>query len=102
MQIDNSKELFDARPENFYEQGHIPQAKNVSYKRLYRPEDNSLKTKEEIHAVFQECGIDLSKPVIASCGSGMTATAVLAAIEHYNIKDDVKFYDGSWTEYSAK
>jgi len=48
---------------------------------MFRAEDNTIKSKEEIKAAFEEAGVDLSQEIIASCNSGMTATVIMAAIE---------------------
>lgn len=79
--------------------GHIPGSLNVPYKALYNP-DGTFKDKAALRAVFEEAGVDLSRPVVTTCGSGMTACAVAFAL-HLLSKDDVALYDGSWSEWGA-
>jgi thiosulfate/3-mercaptopyruvate sulfurtransferase len=77
--------------------GHIPGARNVPYSSLFAP-DGTWKTPDAIKAAFEAAGVDLSRPVISSCGSGMTANVVIFAL-HLIGKDDVSLYDGSWSEW---
>ena len=79
--------------------GHIPGARNVYYASLFRP-DGTWKSPADIRAVFEAAGVDLARPLIASCGSGMTANVLIFAA-HLIGKDDVALYDGSWTEWGA-
>lgn len=79
--------------------GHIPGAKNVHYASLLNP-DKTFRSKEEVRQAFIDAGIDLRRPVITSCGSGVTAailTLGLAIIGH----GDNALYDGSWAEWGA-
>jgi len=77
--------------------GHIPSSRNVFFGDLINA-DGTMKTKAEIHAVMEAAGADLSKPVITSCGSGVTAAILCLALERIG-KTDHALYDGSWSEW---
>ena len=77
--------------------GHIPSSRNVFFGDLINA-DGTMKTKAEIHAVMDTAGADLSKPVITSCGSGVTAAILCLALERIG-KTDHALYDGSWSEW---
>jgi thiosulfate/3-mercaptopyruvate sulfurtransferase len=79
--------------------GHIPGAKNLPQGELFNP-DNSWKRGEALQAAFEAAGVDLSKPMITSCGSGVTAAVLLFGAQLLG-KEDVKLYDGSWSEWGA-
>lgn len=79
--------------------GHIPGSLNVYYKDLLH-EDATMKSPEECRAVFEAAGADLSKPVITTCGSGVTAAILSLALQRMG-KTDHSLYDGSWTEWGA-
>lgn len=79
--------------------GHIPGARNVPYASLFAP-DGTWKKPDDLRAAFDAAGIDLDRPVISSCGSGMTANVLIFAL-HLLGKDDVALYDGSWSEWGA-
>ncbi|NML92536.1 3-mercaptopyruvate sulfurtransferase [Novosphingobium olei] len=79
--------------------GHIPGARNVPYASLFAP-DGTWKKPEALRAAFDAAGIDMDRPVISSCGSGMTANVLIFAL-HLLGKEDVSLYDGSWSEWGA-
>lgn len=77
--------------------GHIPGSRNIPSASLFNP-DNSMKTGEELRRLFVEAGTDFSRPIITTCGSGVTAAILLAGLELLG-KTDVTLYDGSWSEW---
>ena len=79
--------------------GHIPGSRNVPFTELLNA-DRTLKSPDELRTVFQEAGVDLSKPAITTCGSGVTAAVLSLAMERFG-KTDHALYDGSWTEWGA-
>jgi thiosulfate/3-mercaptopyruvate sulfurtransferase len=79
--------------------GHMPGARNVHYASLLNP-DGTLKSPGEITGVFQAAGIDLSTPVVTSCGSGITAAILSLGLTLIGAKDHA-LYDGSWTEWGG-
>lgn len=79
--------------------GHIPNARNVFYRDVLNP-DNTMKSPEVLAEVFRKAGVDLTKPAILSCGSGVTACILALAMERIG-KTDHAIYDGSWSEWGT-
>jgi thiosulfate/3-mercaptopyruvate sulfurtransferase len=113
--VDNLKskaeQILDARPAGRFtgsepepraglRGGHMPGARNLPHSTLFN-EDGTWKRGDELRAAFTQAGIDLDRPVVTTCGSGVTA-AVLAFGMHLLGKKDVGLYDGSWAEYGSR
>jgi len=79
--------------------GHIPGAVNVPWNDLV--ENGSLKTTDELNEIFTRQGVSFDKPIIASCGSGVTAAVVVLALTTLGV-NGVSLYDGSWSEWGAR
>jgi thiosulfate/3-mercaptopyruvate sulfurtransferase len=89
----------EAEPRAGVRAGHMPGARNVHYASLLKP-DATLKSPVEIAATFAAAGIDPMKPVITSCGSGVTAAILTLALTQIGAKNHA-LYDGSWTEWGG-
>lgn len=107
---EGTAQLIDARPANRFNgevdeprpglhRGHIPGSLNVPWSELVV--DGQLKPVAELEAIFKRQGVDLSKPIVASCGSGVTAVVAILALTALGIKE-VKLYDGSWSEWGSR
>ena len=79
--------------------GHMPGAFNVHYASLL-DSNGTLKSTAALRSVFESAGLDLARPIITSCGSGVTAAMLSLALEEIGIKNH-SLYDGSWTEWGA-
>ncbi|QUL36523.1 sulfurtransferase [Erythrobacter sp. JK5] len=105
-----SEQLIDARgadrvfgtgidPVHGGQNGRIPGCLNLPFGALYQA-DGTFRSPGELRAAFVASGLDLDRPVVTTCGSGVTAAVLLFAL-HLLGKDDVALYDGSWVEWSA-
>ena len=79
--------------------GHMPGSLNVPYSRLV--ENGRLLPRERIQAAFVEAGVDLDKPIITTCGSGLTAAILTLALESIG-REPKGLYDGSWAEWGSR
>ncbi len=77
--------------------GHIPGSRNVHYASLL-DSDGTMKDTAALREVFAFAGVDLAKPVITTCGSGVTAAILSLALERMGHRDHA-LYDGSWAEW---
>lgn len=106
----NQAEIIDARaaerfrgdapePRQGLRAGHIPNSKNVPFTTLLN-EDKTMKSPLELASIFEAAGVDLDRPIITSCGSGVTAAVLSLALEIIGHRDHA-LYDGSWTEWGS-
>jgi thiosulfate/3-mercaptopyruvate sulfurtransferase len=77
--------------------GHIPGSLNLPFNQLLRP-DGTFLPAEQLRAKFAAAGIDPKKPVVTSCGSGITASVLALGLDLIGHRD-VAVYDGSWAEW---
>lgn len=101
-------EILDARPAKRFRgeadeprpglrQGHIPGSKSVPFTELLNG-DGTMKDEATLRKIFEDSGVELTKPVITSCGSGVTAAIINLALERVGHRDH-SLYDGSWAEW---
>ncbi|AKI00453.1 rhodanese-related sulfurtransferase [Hoeflea sp. IMCC20628] len=79
--------------------GHMPGARNVPFNAL--SEGGKLKSLNELRMVFESSGLDLQKPVVTTCGSGVTAAVITLALQSLGHRDNT-LYDGSWSEWGGR
>lgn len=91
----------DPEPRPGLRGGHMPGALNVPYTSLLDPETKTFLPAEELARVFRRAGVDLRRPIVTSCGSGVTACVVALGLYLLG-RDDVAVYDGSWTEWGGR
>jgi thiosulfate/3-mercaptopyruvate sulfurtransferase len=77
--------------------GHIPGSRNVPFNTLLNP-DGTMKDAPALRMAFEEAGVDLAKPAITTCGSGITAAILSLALERLGHRNHA-LYDGSWAEW---
>jgi len=80
--------------------GHIPGSLSLPYERLYA-KDGALLGPDDLRRAFEAAGVDLDRPVVTTCGSGITASVLALGLSLLG-RDRVAVYDGSWTEWGGR
>jgi thiosulfate/3-mercaptopyruvate sulfurtransferase len=108
--LDSRKEqLIDARAANRFEgsvpepragirSGHIPASRNLPYNLLFDAATGTMKPLEELREAFTGTGLDLEKPIVTTCGSGVSAAVLTLALYRLGVRGSA-LYDGSWSEW---
>jgi thiosulfate/3-mercaptopyruvate sulfurtransferase len=108
--LDSRKEqLIDARAANRFEgsvpepragirSGHIPASRNLPYNLLFDAATGAMKPLEELRQAFTGTGLDLDKPIVTTCGSGVSAAVLTLALYRLGVRGSA-LYDGSWSEW---
>jgi thiosulfate/3-mercaptopyruvate sulfurtransferase len=105
----HTEQLVDARPQPRFEgtvaepwpgrrSGHIPGSRNVPYAGLFDAATGAMKPLEELRQAFSGAGVDLSRPIVTTCGSGVSALVVTLALYRLGVRGSA-LYDGSWAEW---
>ncbi len=89
----------EPEPRDGIPSGHMPGALNLPYVELVGP-DGTMLPSDQVRVRLAEAGVRLDRPIIATCGSGVSACTLLLALERLGHRDHALF-DGSWTEWTS-
>jgi thiosulfate/3-mercaptopyruvate sulfurtransferase len=103
------EQVIDARPRPRFEgtvvepwpgrrSGHIPGSRNVPYADLFDAKTGAMKPLDDLRKAFAGAGIDTNKPIVTSCGSGVSALVLTLALYRLGVRGTA-LYDGSWAEW---
>ncbi len=90
----------DKEPRSGLSSGHMPNSVNLPFIELVDQVSKTLLPKDQLEDLFRRKNIDLEKPIITTCGSGVTACMIYFALDYLGVKN-ISVYDGSWTEYAS-
>jgi thiosulfate/3-mercaptopyruvate sulfurtransferase len=104
-----AEQLVDARPRGRFEgtapeprpdsrSGHIPGSRNVPYAELFDARTGAMKPLDELRKAFAGAGVDMTKPIVTTCGSGVSALVLTLALYRLGVRGSA-LYDGSWSEW---
>jgi thiosulfate/3-mercaptopyruvate sulfurtransferase len=105
----HAEQVVDARPRPRFEGtaaepraglrgGHIPGSRSVPYAGLFDAETGAMKPLEELRRIFKDAGVDIAKPIVTTCGSGVSALVLTLALHRLGVRGS-GLYDGSWSEW---
>ena len=93
----------DPEPRPGLSSGHMPGSISLPHTELLNPNTKALLPAAELRKVFASKGVDGTKPIISTCGTGVTASVIDAALTEAGLgQGDRKVYDGSWTEWASR
>lgn len=90
-----------AEPRAGLRSGHIPGSRNLPYTELFDPGTGVMKPLDDIRAAFTRVALDLAKPVVTTCGSGVSAAVLTLALYRLGVRGSA-LYDGSWSEWGLR
>jgi thiosulfate/3-mercaptopyruvate sulfurtransferase len=104
-----AEQLIDARPRPRFEgtaaeprpglrAGHIPGSRNVPYAELFDARTGTMKPLDHLRQAFSGAGVELTKPIVTTCGSGVSALVLTLALYRLGVRG-IALYDGSWAEW---
>jgi thiosulfate/3-mercaptopyruvate sulfurtransferase len=105
----HAEQLVDARPRPRFEGtvaeprpglrgGHIPGSRSMPYAELFDAGTGAMKPLDELRKLFGGAGVDMTKPIVTTCGSGVSALVVTLALYRLGVRGSA-LYDGSWSEW---
>ena len=111
-QKNKSRQIIDARSMDSFlgqrkhadaslQAGHIPGSSNIPYASLTCTEQQTLLTEQALQALFEEAKVNLSHPIVSTCGSGVSAAVLALALYQLGLKQ-VPVYDASWAEWGRQ
>ena len=106
-----AEQVVDARPRGRFEgtapeprpdsrSGHIPGSRNVPYAELFDAKTGTMKSLDELRQAFAAAGVDTTKPIVTTCGSGVSALVLTLALYRLGVRGSA-LYDGSWAEWGS-
>ncbi len=90
-----------AEPRVGLRSGHIPGSRNLPYNLLFNAETGTMKPLAELRQAFETAGLDLARPVVTTCGSGVSAAVLTLALYRLGVRGSA-LYDGSWSEWGLQ
>ena len=105
----HAEQLIDARPRPRFEGtvaeprpglrgGHIPGSRNVPYAELFDAKTGAMKPLDDLRQIFSGAGVDMTRPIVTTCGSGVSAAVLTLALYRLGVRGTA-LYDGSWSEW---
>jgi len=90
-----------AEPRPGLRAGHIPGSRNLPYNELIDPATGTMKPLDAVRSAFEAAGLDLARPVVTTCGSGVSAAVLTFALYRLGVRGSA-LYDGSWSEWGME